>query len=182
MIAACAAVVRGAERLLSALACACLAVIMLCVSADVFMRYALSRPFAFTYDLVGTYLLASVFFLSLSEAHGWRAHVSVESLIRGCPPWMRHGAEIITCIVGIVVFGAIAWFTGRRALGEFALDTLLTGEVPLPTWTAIAMAPIGTGLLAIRLVLELAGLLLGRSVGLDPVPFAGLHGPARGFE
>jgi hypothetical protein len=50
------------ERALTVIATIALFAIMALVVADVFMRYVLNSPFSFTYDLIGLYLLAAVFF------------------------------------------------------------------------------------------------------------------------
>ena len=50
----------GIERAVTSVAVICLFAIMLIVVADVFMRYAVNRPFSFTYDLVGLYLMAGL--------------------------------------------------------------------------------------------------------------------------
>jgi TRAP-type C4-dicarboxylate transport system permease small subunit len=68
------------ERTLTMIATACLFVIMGLVVADVFMRYVLNRPFSFTYDLIGVYLLAAVFFLTLSDASRMSASTFCHSI------------------------------------------------------------------------------------------------------
>ena len=69
------------ERAVTSVAVICLFAIMLIVVADVFMRYAVNRPFSFTYDLVGLYLMAGLFYLALSDTFAIHAHVSVDILV-----------------------------------------------------------------------------------------------------
>ena len=57
-------VLGALERALTVIATIALFAIMALVVADVFMRYVLNSPFSFTYDLIGLYLLAAVFFLT----------------------------------------------------------------------------------------------------------------------
>jgi TRAP-type C4-dicarboxylate transport system permease small subunit len=80
------ALLRRLESVVSLAAVAALFAIMLIVVADVFMRYVLNSPFAWAYDLVGLYLLATVFFLSLSSTFAAHAHVSVDLLMHRLGP------------------------------------------------------------------------------------------------
>ena len=178
-------ILRAIERFFSIVASAFLFCIMLLVSADVFMRYALSKPFSFTYDLVATYLLVGIFFLGLSETHAWRAHVSVESLIHACPPQIQRLAAMMSNLVGIALFGAICWFTATRTMQEYTFGNVLTGEIPWPAWTSIVMAPLGSGLLTLRLLCELLLLASGKTIAeVTESPSAGSNGMVeiRGFE
>ncbi|MES6530794.1 TRAP transporter small permease subunit, partial [Cutibacterium acnes] len=71
-------ILAAIERILTFIAVAFLFIIMVLVVADVFMRYVVNRPFSFTYDLIGLYLLAGVFFLTLSDGLREHAHVGVD--------------------------------------------------------------------------------------------------------
>ena len=93
--------------------------IMIIVFGDVIMRYAFNKPFSWAYDLISLYLMAGVFFLVLSEAYTSRAHVSVDILQQKFPPAMIRLSEIVTCLVGIVVFSLIAWLGLLRAVDSF---------------------------------------------------------------
>lgn len=159
--------------------------IMMIVVADVFMRYLLNRPFSFTYDLVGLYLLAGLFFLSLSDTFRVGAHVSVDILVQRLPPLGRRASEITTALVGIPVFTAIGWLGWERAWDNWVSDDVLAGAIPWPTWASAVLVPLGCGLLVLRLLLHLAGhvasLVTGTEVATLPRVLG--HGAAeRGFE
>ena len=97
--------------------------IMMIVFSDVIMRYAFNRPFSWAYDLISLYLMAGVFFLVLSEAYTSRAHVSVDILQQKFPPAMIRLSEIVTCVVGIIVFSLIAYLGFVRAVTASGLPT-----------------------------------------------------------
>lgn len=159
--------------------------IMAIVVADVFMRYLLNRPFSFTYDLVGLYLLAGLFFLSLSDTFRVRAHISVDILVQHMPPRGRRLSEIVTCLAGIPVFGAISWLGWERAWENWVSNDVLAGGIPWPTWASAVLVPIGCGLLVIRLVLHLAGHVVSLLTGTEVAPLPRLLGHTlddRGFE
>src|SRR5205823_6628362 len=101
-----AADVLGAlERALTVIAVVFLFVIMVLVVTDVFMRYALNRPFSFTYDLIGLYLLAGVFFFTVSDALREHAHVGVDILLSRFSPAGRSEERRVgkDCRVGGVL-------------------------------------------------------------------------------
>jgi TRAP-type C4-dicarboxylate transport system permease small subunit len=120
----------GIERAVTSIAVICLFAIMLIVVADVFMRYAVNRPFSFTYDLVGLYLMAGLFYLALSDTFAIHAHVSVDILVHRFSPSVRRLCEIVTCLCGITVFSLITWLGLNRAIENFVNGDVLAGAIP----------------------------------------------------
>lgn len=173
------------EAMVMLLAALLLLAVMLIVVADVFMRYMVNQPFSFTYDLVGLYLLAGLFFLSLSDTFRVRAHVSVDILVQHLGPSGRRWSEVIACLAGLPVFVAIAWLGWERAWDNWVSNDVLAGAIPWPTWASAVLVPIGCGLLVLRLLLHLAGHLGSLVTGRDIAPLPRLvgHGEGeRGFE
>ncbi len=155
------------ERGLTVIAVVSMFAIMLLVVADVFMRYAVNRPFTFTYDLVGLYLLAGVFFLTISDAMRAHAHISVDILLHRFSPAGRRLSEIATALVGLSVFSLITWLGYLRALDNFQQGDVLAGTIPWPTWVSAALMPLGCGVLVLRLLLQLIGNLASLVSGRD---------------
>lgn len=172
------------ERGLTMIAVAFLFVIMLLVVTDVFMRYALNRPFSFTYDLIGLYLLAGVFFLTLSDALRDHVHVGVDILLSRMPVAGRRLSEIVTSLTGLFVFVLICQVGFERAVENFQQHDVLAGAIPWPTWISAALVPFGCGVLVLRLVLQLIGNLASLATGRDlyPLPPVIAIGEAKTFE
>lgn len=172
------------ERALTMIAVVFLFVIMVLVVADVFMRYVLNRPFTFTYDLIGLYLLAGVFFLTLSDGMREHAHVGVDILLSRFSLAGRRLSEIVTALAGLFVFVLICKVGFERALENYQEHDVLAGAIPWPTWISAALVPFGCGVLVLRLALQLLGnvfsLLSGRN--LYPLPPVTGLGEARSFE
>ena len=103
--------------------------IMLVVVADVFMRYVVNRPFSFTYDLVGLYLLAGLFFLSVSDTFRVRGHVNVDILVQHLGPKGRRWSEILACLAGLPVFAAITGLGWERAWDNWVSNDVLAGAI-----------------------------------------------------
>jgi TRAP-type C4-dicarboxylate transport system permease small subunit len=171
------------EAVVMVVVAALMLTIMLVVVADVFMRYVVNRPFSFTYDLVGLYLLAGLFFLSLSDTFRVRGHVNVDILVQHLGPVGRRWSEIVACLAGLPVFSAIAWLGWERAWDNWVSNDVLAGAISWPTWASAVLVPIGCGLLVLRLLLHLAGHVASLVTGRNITPLPAGHGEQRlGFE
>lgn len=177
---------RGLTRVdhaVMSLAAVLMLMVMLVVVADVFMRYVANRPFSFTYDLVGLYLLAGLFFLSLSDTFRVRGHVAVDILVQRLPPSGRRWSEVMACLAGLPVFAAMAWLGWERAWDNWISSDVLAGAIPWPTWASAALVPVGCALLVLRLVLHLAGHLASLLSGREVAALPPVHGEGgQGFE
>jgi TRAP-type C4-dicarboxylate transport system permease small subunit len=170
------------EKIASTIAAIFMFAIMIIVFSDVIMRYAFNRPFSWAYDLISIYLMAGVFFLVLSEAYASNAHVSVDILQQKFPDTVKRLTEIVTCIVGIIVFSLIAWLGWLRAIDAFKSGDVMAGAIPWPMWPSIAMVPFGAGVITIRLALHLIGHALSLATGRSLVPLPSSHATGETFE
>ncbi len=170
------------EKIVSAIAAAFMFAIMMIVFADVVMRYGFNRPFSWAYDLIALYLMAGVFFLVLSPAYANHAHVSVDILQQKFPPTMIRLTEIVTCIVGLVVFSLIAWLGFQRAVEAFRAGDVMAGAIPWPMWPSIGLVPFGAGLITMRLLLHLLAHALSLATGRDLIALPASHAAEENFE
>lgn len=145
------------ETALAALACIALAAIMLIVVVDVAMRYALSMPLGWSYDLIGLYLVVAVFFLMLPDTLHHHGHVAIDLFQNVLPRRFRHLGLAVGYAAGAVVMALI----GAEALGRFqsayAGQDRIAALVPWLTWPAYLVVLIGTALLTLRLVYRAVG-------------------------
>lgn len=170
------------ERALTVIAAASLFAIMALVVADVFMRYVMNSPLSFTYDLIGLYLLAGVFFLTLSDTLRVHAHVGVDVLLSRAPPAGRRLSEIVTALTGLFVFTLICKVGFERALENYEQHDVLAGAIPWPTWISAALVPFGCGVLVLRLALQLVGNVISLASGRDLFPLPPMTDETRSFE
>ena len=170
------------ERLLTVIAAISLFAIMALVVADVFMRYVMNSPFSFTYDLIGLYLLAGVFFLTLSDTLRVHAHVGVDVLASRFSPAGRRLSEIVSALTGLFVFILICKVGFDRALENYQEHDVLSGAFPWPTWISAALVPFGCSVLVLRLALQLIGNVLSLISGRDLFPLPSMSDEARSFE
>ena len=174
------------EKVTSAIAAFFMFAIMLIVFSDVVMRYVFNRPFSWAYDLISLYIMAGVFFLSLSGTYAVNGHISVDILLPRFAVPIQRLCIIISNMVGLAIFIPITWLGYLRALDNFSSADVLAGAIPWPTWASAALVPIGAGILALRLAVHLlantASLLTGQD--LLPLPAISGHGAEKvgGFE
>lgn len=89
-------------------------------------------------------------------------HVRVDMLVDHLPEAAKRGAEIFTCLLGVVVAAGIVY--AGYLMVDFAL---LLGErsdssIRFPMWIYYLAIPVGFGLTSAQYLLRLAALLTGR--------------------
>jgi len=174
------------EKVTSTISAALMFAIMLIVFSDVVMRYVFNRPFSWAYDLISLYVMAGVFFLSLSSTYAVNGHISVDILLPRFSYVIQRLCIIISNIVGLAIFLPITWLGYQRALDNFTSGDVMAGAIPWPTWASAALVPLGAGILALRLAVHLVANVASLLTGEDllPLPAVAGHGDqaAGGFE
>ncbi|MCU4178857.1 TRAP transporter small permease [Bosea sp. BH3] len=171
------------ENALGWLAALAMIAMMLVVFCDVLMRYIFHSPLSWAYDLISLYLVAAVFYFSLSAAYSEGAHVNVDILQQTFPKTGIRLSEIVTAAVGTMIFGLIAYFGALKTIDAFVEKDVLSGAIAWPTWPANALVPLGCGLLALRLTLHFIGHVIDLATGSSLIPLSiGHHGDKERFE
>lgn len=170
----------GLERGMLVAAGGLMLAMMSIVVSDVVLRYAFHRPLSWAYDVISLYLMGGAFFLSLSSAYASQHQVGVDLLVRRFGPDGRRVFEIVTCLVALPLFLALAWVGGVRAVSAVLNGDAMVGPIAWPTWISASAVPIGAGVLILRLLLRLAGHAASLASGRDiiaPPPIVGAgHG------
>ncbi len=130
------------EKVTSAIAAALMFAIMIIVFSDVVMRYVFNRPFSWAYDLISLYVMAGVFFLSLSGTYAVGGHISVDILLPRFSVILQRLCVIISNIVGLAIFVPITWLGYQRALDNYVSSDVMAGAIPWPTWASSIFVPI----------------------------------------
>jgi TRAP-type C4-dicarboxylate transport system permease small subunit len=172
-------VLSAIENALGWLAASAMLAIMVVVFCDVVLRYAFNSPLSWAYDLISLYLVAAVFFLSVSSAYGEGAHVNVDILQQALPAVARRVTELVIACVGVTVFSLIAWFGAERTSEAYLGHDVISGAIAWPTWPAQALVPLGCGLMALRLAIHVIGHLASLVSGKSLIPISVGHGDDR---
>jgi TRAP-type C4-dicarboxylate transport system permease small subunit len=139
------------ETVWSRFAAVILFLIMLIVLTDVGMRYFLNSPLDWAFELITLYLMAALFFLSLSHTLHHNHHVRVDLLFLYVSARARAGMECIGYGLSLVLFALIFQQGVKRALHEWSIEGVIDGAFPWPTWISSAMVPLGVSVILLRL-------------------------------
>lgn len=144
------------DKALVVIAACVMVAVMLIVTADVAMRYFFIRPIAWAYDVIGLYLMATIFFLALPYSLGQHSHISVDVVVHQIPRRLRHAIEALGYAAISVIFGLLVWLTADRLGVAFINSEIVDGAVSLPAWIAQVPVLIGTVVLAIHCLIRCA--------------------------
>lgn len=150
---------RRIERMWLLIASASILLVMIIAVVDVGRRYLMNAPLSWAYDFISLYLMAGLFFLALSDTFRRNHHVRVDLLAARMSWQLRHGLEVMTLSLAIVVFLAIFWEGLRETTGSFMAGEVLATAIPWPTWAYKMFVPLGVALLILRLALNIAAIV-----------------------
>lgn len=157
------------DRLLAFIAALMMLATMVIVSADVLLRYLFNAPLSWSYDLIGLYLMAGIFFLLLSDTFRMGGHIGVDIVQQALPRAARHVMLGLGDILSIAVFGPIVWIGLNRTQASLEAGEVLAGLISWPVWVSYAFVPLGMGMLTLRLVLDAIGHFASAARGVDYV-------------
>ncbi|MDE4276787.1 TRAP transporter small permease [Phaeobacter gallaeciensis] len=160
--------VAGLSRWATIMGGLSIALMMAHVTADVAMRYIFNRPLSGTLTVVTYYYMIFATFLPLGLAERRRAHISVEVLTDMMPGRVQHHLRGWIMLPTAVVMGLVSWRTFDAAIKAWDLGaTQVQGATRILVWPAYFALPLGTGLMALILLIRFASYLTGRPDGLD---------------
>jgi TRAP-type C4-dicarboxylate transport system permease small subunit len=171
------ALITKIEAACQAVSVALIIAIMLIVFSDVVRRYIFNSPIPWAYDVISLYLMAGLFFMSLSYSYAAHAHIGVDILLQRLPVAGIRVVECLICVVAGPLFGLIALSGADRAYSNWVNQDVVSGAIAWPTWGGPAFMAFGAALLVLRLSFRFVGnaasLITGRNI-VDPLP-AGTH-------
>ena len=112
------------------------------------------------------YLIIWAIWLVSSSLVAEDRHVRADLVIRLLPARVQRAVEIVNTLVAIAFCGLVAWVGIDIATLAVELDERSTSSLRMPMWIYFACVPTGTGLMALRYVLRLGGLLRGEKIDL----------------
>lgn len=147
---------RGLVRLLDAtqvIAGLMVIAMMFHVTLDVAIKYAASRGFPATVEIVSYYYMVGIAFLPIAFAERMNAHISVEIVTQSLSRRLRNLALYVSWLLSIVMYSLLTYRTfldaeKKREVGAF----LFTQGLRLDIWPTYYFLPIGFGLMVLTLV------------------------------
>ena len=140
------------------LAALCLLSIFLVMMAQVAMR-ELGRQLPAADD-VSAYLCVATTFFALAATFRRGELIRVGMLIGRLGPRPRRAAEAAVLALAAVVVAAVTWFTLQDMLFSWEIEEVAQGTVAIPLWIPKLAMPIGSGLLLVAMLDELAAVAL----------------------
>ena len=144
-----AAEVAGAVSAVAVLA------LVLVMSANVLLRYGFSAGSVWAQELEW-HLMAPIALFGMVWALKRGEHVRVDVLYDRFPPRAKAVADMIACLLGLVIGAAIVWLSWKYVGQSFANNegSANPGGIPY-RWALKALIPAGFVLLALQYVAEL---------------------------
>ena len=136
-----------------------LLLIMLGVSADAVLRYAVNRPVAGTLEGVELLLVFAVF-AGLARTQAERGHIAVGLLTDHLAGRPRAALAAVASVLALVLFTAVTWATGGMAVRSWQMGEYSPGLIAFPLYPSRFLVALGCLLLCLQLLVELARALV----------------------
>lgn len=150
--------VRVVEQVLLFVSVAVILIAMTFVCAEVFMRYVFNAPIPG--HLEGAEMLVAVIvFLAFSFTQATHGHVGMDLLVDNLSPEAQRRMSIVTLIISIFVCAIVAWFSYKATYQLWEYDDVTASPPYFKTWPAAAAIPLGYGLCAFRMYIQVLHLL-----------------------
>ena len=148
--------VHTANKVMAYVAAVALAGMMLITVADVFGRYVLKNPIIGTWELVG-FMLVCAGSWGLGYCQVKKGHIRVDFLLQRFPEKVRAILTTLAYFLGFAAFSLLCW---RCVLYTQYYLSLTRGNATdtlhIPLFPFVLILAIGTGMLALVLLFDLA--------------------------
>lgn len=98
-------------------------------------------------------LMPGIVALPLAYVAARRGHIEVEVFTNVLPARGRLALRMFGSLLGLVIFGLIAWSAWNVTLSDWERGRFYEGVLRVPQWPAKALFVLGLGLLSLRLTL-----------------------------
>jgi TRAP-type C4-dicarboxylate transport system permease small subunit len=147
---------RRLDLLLLRIGCAAAALMMIQISLDVVCKFLLGRPIIATIEIVSTYYMVALVFLPLAFVDRTGGHISADLLTRAMGPRLRAFVLWLMDLLVLITIGLLFWYTLAEAVRRTVEgEVWRSGEFLLPVWPSRWLLPIGSGMMAISVLIRL---------------------------
>ena len=145
---------RQIELLLTYLSAAIILFLMAYVLLEVLMRYAFNSPLPG--HLEGAeLLLPMIVFFAVSYTQERNGHVGMSLVVDALPIRIQRVTNIFTLGLSVLTCAVLAYFGAKQAYFAYEIDDVTMTPPYWPIWPSAAIVPIGYGLLALRMSLQI---------------------------
>lgn len=143
------------ERTAMALAMIITVAMMLIITVDSMGRYLFNSPITGSYELVEKYLMPALVFLGLNLSYKDKQQISIEVLYDKTKGILRGVFDVIRIVAMLIIMGLITYQGASLTIDSFIDKRMDFGGVPIPLYWAYMWIPIGSGIMFIRLLIDL---------------------------
>ena len=123
--------------------------------ADVIGTKFLDYPVPGTLEITESTMVLVVFG-ALAYTQSKRGHIRVEILYNFGGPRTRALLDAVTHLIALIYFGLLGWAGVQEALYSWEIAEATMGTIRFPLYPARFLLAIGTGLLLVQLVIDIA--------------------------
>lgn len=150
------------DRLLSAVVITAgtviLALMILQISLDAFLRTLFSTPLPATVEIVSNYYMVALSFLPIALAERRGRQIEATFIYDALPRPLKVAARMLARGLGVVIYALLTWQTTLDALTKTRIHAyVIAGSHQVPIWPGYWLMPLSFGLLVIALLLPAAG-------------------------
>lgn len=131
------------------------------VAIDVAGRYLLGKPTQFAFELSG-YGLVAIVFLGAAATQRSGDHIRVTIIADLLPAGIQRALRTTTLLVALVYFLWLTWATMLPVLQNLEFGSTSITPLHTPLWIPTLLVPLGLGIMAIQLIVDVLRELLGR--------------------
>lgn len=146
------------ENWLSYISAGVIAAMMIITIADVVARRGFSEHVKGSYEYVALLFVYLIFF-GLAFAQRTDSHITIGVLYNRLPRIGRLRTQAVTCIIGFGLFATLTFFSAESAFFAYKIHDTLLGAIQVITWPSRIGVPVGIGLLALRFLAQLIGII-----------------------
>jgi len=131
----------------------CIFLMTLLITADVVGR-TLGTSTKISFEVSG-YMLIAVSFLGLAITQKKRKHIQIRILISRLSQRRQKQLQVVALSVALVFSSWFTWLTFDNAILAYSVNNVSMTPLHAPLWIPYILVPIGLGMLAIQLVVDL---------------------------
>ena len=147
-------ILRKTELLLTYLSAVIILLLMVYVLLEVLMRYAFNSPLPG--HLEGAeLLLPMIVFFAISYTQARNGHVGMSLVVEVLPIRFQRFINIFTLGLSILTCAVLAYFGAKQAYFAYEINDVTMTPPYWPIWPSASIVPIGYGLLALRMSLQI---------------------------
>jgi len=128
---------------------------MVLVSIDALARYVFGRPLQFQYELTENYLMVAALLLPLAHVTRMGQHIAVDAFVHFLPSFFQTAVRFAANLGMIALLLAVTYGSSRTAFEAFANNETTFGTIDWPVGWSRIWVPLGCGLFALRLIVDL---------------------------